>query len=41
MWGSSLSGGHVIWVAASDEPIAAVVSQVPHTSGPATLREAD
>ncbi len=39
LWGSSLSGGHVIWVAAHDDRIAAVVSQVPHTSGPATLRE--
>jgi uncharacterized protein len=40
LWGSSFSGGHVIWVAARDGRIAAVVSQVPHTSGPATLREA-
>ncbi len=40
LWGSSFSGGHVIWVAARDERIAAVVSQVPHTSGPATLRSA-
>ncbi len=40
VWGSSLSGGHVIWVGANDGPIAAVVSQVPHTCGPATLREA-
>lgn len=40
LWGSSFSGGHVIWVAARDEQIAAVVSQVPHTSGPATLIEA-
>jgi fermentation-respiration switch protein FrsA (DUF1100 family) len=40
LWGSSFSGGHVIWVAARDERVAAVVSQVPHTSGPATLREA-
>ncbi len=40
LWGSSFSGGHVIWIAARDERIATVVSQVPHTSGPATLKEA-
>lgn len=39
LWGSSLSGGHVIWVAAHDRRVAAVVSQVPHTSGPATMKE--
>jgi fermentation-respiration switch protein FrsA (DUF1100 family) len=38
LWGSSFSGGHVIWAAARDERIAAVVAQVPHTSGPATLK---
>jgi uncharacterized protein len=38
LWGSSFSGGHVIVTAAADERVAAVISQVPHTSGPATLR---
>ncbi len=38
IWGSSNSGGHVIWVAARDERIAAVVSQVPHTDGIVTVR---
>ncbi len=37
LWGSSFSGGHVVWVAARDPRIAAVVSQVPFASGPATL----
>jgi uncharacterized protein len=40
LWGTSFSGGHVIWIAARDARVAAVVSQVPHTSGPATLRSA-
>ncbi len=40
LWGSSFSGGHVIWVAAHDDCVAAVVSQVPNSSGPATLKEA-
>lgn len=35
LWGSSFSGGHVVWVAARDPRIAAVVSQIPHASGPA------
>lgn len=35
LWGSSFSGGHVVWVAARDARIAAVVSQIPHASGPA------
>lgn len=35
LWGSSFSGGHVIWTAARDPRIAAVVAQIPHTSGPA------
>lgn len=37
LWGSSFSGGHVVWVAARDPRIAAAVSQVPYASGPATL----
>lgn len=35
LWGSSFSGGHVVWVAARDPEIAAVVAQIPHASGPA------
>lgn len=38
LWGTSFSGGHVVWVAARDERIAAVVSQEPHASGVATLK---
>lgn len=41
VWGSSNSGGHVIWVAARDHGLAAAIAQVPHTSGIATLRELD
>lgn len=37
LWGSSLSGGHVIATAADDPRIAAVVAQVPHTDGLASL----
>jgi dienelactone hydrolase len=37
LWGTSYSGGHVVAVAAGDPRIAAVVSQAPHASGPATL----
>jgi hypothetical protein len=37
LWGSSLSGGHVIAVAAGDPQVAAVIAQVPHFSGPASL----
>lgn len=40
LWGTSFSGGHVIRVAARDGRLAAAVSQVPHASGPATLRQA-
>lgn len=36
LWGTSFSGGHVISVAADDQRVAAVVSQVPHVSGLAT-----
>jgi uncharacterized protein len=41
LWGSSFSGGHVIHTAAEDGQLAAVVSQIPHTDGIATLRELD
>ncbi len=37
LWGSSFSGGHVIQLAAEDSRIAAVISQVPHWDGIATL----
>lgn len=37
LWGSSLSGGHVIATAAREPRVAAVISQVPHFSGPAGL----
>lgn len=33
LWGSSLSGGHVVAVAAGDRNVAAVISQVPHMLG--------
>lgn len=36
LWGTSFSGGHVIAVASREKDIAAVISQVPHLSGPAT-----
>jgi fermentation-respiration switch protein FrsA (DUF1100 family) len=38
-WGSSLSGGHVIHLAAEDGRLAAAIAQVPHTDGIATLRQ--
>lgn len=38
LWGSSLSGGHVMAVARTVEP-ACVVSQVPHVSGPMSTKE--
>ncbi|MEU2318949.1 alpha/beta hydrolase [Streptomyces althioticus] len=37
-WGTSFSGGHVITVAGRGEPLAAVIAQVPHVSGPAAVR---
>jgi uncharacterized protein len=37
LWGSSLSGGHVLAVAARDANVAAVISQVPHFDGPASV----
>jgi len=40
LWGSSYGGGHVIAVAAEDPGLAAVIAQVPHTDGLATLRAA-
>ncbi|GAA0466888.1 alpha/beta hydrolase [Streptomyces olivaceiscleroticus] len=37
-WGTSFAGGHVITVAGQGEPLAAVIAQVPHVSGPAAVR---
>lgn len=39
-WGTSFAGGHVITVAGRGEPLAAVIAQVPHVSGPAAVRSA-
>ncbi len=36
LWGSSFAGGHVLEVAVRDPRVAAVISQVPHTSGPSS-----
>jgi fermentation-respiration switch protein FrsA (DUF1100 family) len=38
LWGTSWSGGHVVYVAADDPRIAAVVSQTPDLDGVRTLR---
>jgi len=38
LWGTSWSGGHVVYVAAEDPRIAAVISQTPDLDGVATLR---
>lgn len=40
LWGSSLSGGQVLCVAAADRAIAAVVAQVPYTDGYSLARAA-
>ena len=37
-WGTSFGGGHVISVAGQGEPVAAIIAQVPHVSGPAAVR---
>jgi uncharacterized protein len=39
LWGTSWSGGHVVYVAAEDHRIAAVISQIPDLDGLRTLRE--
>jgi len=39
LWGSSLSGGHVLKVASMAPDIAAVIAQVPHLSGFASLSQ--
>ena len=38
LWGSSLSGGHVLKVASLKSQVVAVIAQVPHLSGIALLR---
>jgi fermentation-respiration switch protein FrsA (DUF1100 family) len=40
LWGTSLSGGHVVAVAADDPRIAAVIAQTPFADGVATVRQA-
>jgi uncharacterized protein len=37
-WGTSFGGGHVITLAGKGEPLAAIIAQVPHVSGPAAVR---
>lgn len=37
-WGTSFAGGHVITLAGRGEPLAAIIAQVPHVSGPAAVR---
>ncbi|MGU7770814.1 alpha/beta hydrolase [Burkholderia sp. MR1-5-21] len=39
LWGTSFSGGHVIETAANDPRIHAVIAQVPHVSGIASMRQ--
>lgn len=39
LWGTSWSGGHVVYVAAADPRIAAVISQSPDADGLATLSQ--
>jgi fermentation-respiration switch protein FrsA (DUF1100 family) len=39
LWGTSWSGGHVVYVAAADPRIAAVISQSPDVDGIATLTQ--
>lgn len=37
-WGTSFAGGHVISLAGAGEPLAAIIAQVPHVSGPVAVR---
>lgn len=41
LWGSSLAGGHVLAAGTTNGPIAAIVSQCPHTSGLAAAGQLD
>src|SRR3546814_13538534 len=36
--GTSFAGGHVLTLAGQGEPLAAIIAQVPHVSGPAAFR---
>lgn len=40
LWGFSLSGGHVVRVAARSEAVAGAIAQTPNLDGPATTRNA-
>jgi uncharacterized protein len=40
IWGFSLSGGHVLRVAARDPDLAAAIAQTPNADGPAAMRNA-
>jgi pimeloyl-ACP methyl ester carboxylesterase len=40
LWGTSFSGGHVLHLAAQSNDYAAVIAQIPHVSGIATIRKA-
>lgn len=37
-WGTSFAGGHVITLAGAGEELTAIIAQVPHVSGPASVR---
>ena len=37
-WGSSFGAGHVLSLAAKDRDLTAIVAQVPHVNGPASVR---
>jgi uncharacterized protein len=39
LWGTSFSGGHVIQTAAFDHRVRAVIAQVPHVSGIASMKQ--
>lgn len=39
LWGTSFSGGHVIQTAARDPGVLAVIAQVPHVSGIASMKQ--
>jgi pimeloyl-ACP methyl ester carboxylesterase len=39
LWGTSFSGGHVLRTAADDGDVRAIIAQVPHVSGPASLSQ--
>ena len=39
LWGTSFSGGHVIQTAAADHRVRAIIAQVPHVSGLASMKQ--